>query len=435
MLDFNSMKHNYQYFYEQLKRRNFFLDIKKISKLENKRKKLQSDSESLQSEHKKLSQYILYKSKIYNNIDIFKNQLIASRNRLSVWKKKLKSIRDQMNFFLDQIPNIPSLDSPDGKNEKDNREVSLWGNIKKYNFSISNHIHIGQKIHGFDWKIASLISGSGYTVIKGKLAKLHRALGQFMLDIHIEKHGYQEVYVPNIVQEHCMYGTGQLPKFEKELFYVNTYHDDNKKINQKKYFLIPTAEVPLINLMQNKIILSKFLPIKYVSLSACFRAESAAYGKNKQGLIRNHQFEKVEIIQIVHPDKSEESFENLTKDAEHILKLLKLPYRKILLCTGDLGFSAKKTYDLEAWFPAQNCYREISSCSMIGDFQSRRIKARYRDEKKKKINFLHTLNGSGLAVGRTLAAILENFQCSDNKIIIPKVLRNPYMNGIKTLKF
>ncbi|WP_075431932.1 serine--tRNA ligase [Buchnera aphidicola] len=431
MLDFNFMKNNYQYFYEQLKRRNFILDIQKISILENKRKNLQNDCESLRSEHKKLSKYILYRSKLYNNIDIFKNQLIESRTILSLLKKKLNCIQNKINFFLSNIPNLPSLDTPDGKNEKNNQEISRWGHIKKYNFSIKNHINIGNKINGFNWQEAATISGSGYTVIKGALAKLHRALGQFMIDIHTEKHGYQEVYVPNIVKKSCMYGTGQLPKFEKELFYVSKI---TQNLNNTKRFLIPTAEVPLINLIKNKIILSELLPIKYVALSACFRAESATYGKNQQGLIRNHQFEKVEIIQIVHPEKSEESFEILTKHAEYILKLLKLPYRKVLLCTGDLGFSAQKTYDLEVWFPSQNCYREISSCSMIGDFQSRRIKARYQNKKTKKNNFLHTLNGSGLAVGRTLAAILENFQCSDGSVIIPKILRTPYMNGMKMLK-
>lgn len=433
MLDFNAMKNNYQYFQKQLKRRNFFLDVKKISDLEAKRKKLQSKSELLRSQHKKLSKYIVYKRKIYHNIDIFKNQLIVSRVALSLLKKKLQSIQKKINFFLIYIPNLPSLDSPNGENEKDNQTIYSWGNRKKYNFSIRNHIEIGNKLNGINWEIAASISGSGYTLLTGNIAKLHRALGQFMLDVHIYKHGYQEIYVPNIVKENCMYGTGQLPKFKEELFYVNTFNNDTEKQNNKKYFLIPTAEVPLINLIQNKIIASTLLPIKYVALSSCFRAESASYGKNKQGLIRNHQFEKVEIIQIVHPDKSEKSFETLTKHAEYILQKLELPYRKTLLCTGDLGFSSQKTYDLEVWFPSQNCYREISSCSMIGDFQSRRIKARYKNEKTKKNNFLHTINGSGLAVGRTLAAILENFQCSNGTVKIPKVLREKYMNGMNVL--
>lgn len=431
MLDFNLIKCNYQFFQKQLKRKNFLLNIDKIKNLEIKRKKLQINSELIQSEHKKLSKYVLYKSKIYNNIDVFKNQLIQSRSILSILKKKLILIKNKIHNFLINIPNLPAFDVPNGKDKKNNHEVILWGKKKKYNFPILNHNDIGKNICGFDWDIASSISGSRYALIKGNIAKLHRALGQFMLDVHTQKHGYKEIYVPFIVKEDCMYGTGQLPKFEEELFYVNTFKKNKSK---KKYFLIPTAEVPLINLMYKKIISSDKLPLKYVSLSTCFRAESNSYGKSLKGLIRNHQFEKVEIIQIVHPEKSVEAFEKLTQHAEYILQLLELPYRKMLLCTGELGFSAQKTYDLEVWFPSQNKYCEISSCSMIGDFQSRRIQARYKDIKTKKKKYLHTLNGSGLAIGRTLAAILENFQCSNGTITIPKILQNPYMNGLKVLK-
>ncbi|VFP79212.1 serine--tRNA ligase [Buchnera aphidicola] len=434
MLNFNKIKKNYSFFKKQLKKRNFLLDVSKLKELEKKRKKLQINSEIKISEHKRLSKHLLYRKSIYHEIDIFKNQLIYSRNFIDRLKKKLEKIKDKILKILSIIPNIPYKDIPVGIGDKNNKEICHWGKKKKYNFSIMNHIEIGNKLKGLDWKTASIISGSGYTIIKGSIAQLHRALGQFMLDVQTKLHGYEEVYVPYIVKEQSMYGTGQLPKFKKDLFHTYSMHNNHQKNKYNNLFLIPTSEVPLINLVQNKIILPNELPLKFTSLSSCFRSEVNTYGKNVKGLIRNHQFDKVEIIQIVHPKKSEETLEILTKHAEKILQLLKLPYRKILLCTGELGFSSQKTYDLEVWFPEQKLYREVSSCSLTGDFQSRRINARYKDYKKKKNCFLHTLNGSGLAVGRTLAAILENFQCSNGKIAIPKVLQYPYMDGIKFLK-
>ncbi|VAX76559.1 serine--tRNA ligase [Buchnera aphidicola] len=434
MLNFNDIKNNYSFFKKQLKKRNYLLDIKQFKKLEKKRKKLQINSENKISEHKRLSKHMIYRKQIYSEIDILKNQLIYSRNYISALKKKLDAVKKKIYTMLSFIPNIPHPHTPIGVGEKSNKIIYYWGEKRKYNFSVINHIDVGSRLQGFDWKSSAHISGSGYIIMKGSIAHLHRALGQFMLDIHTNLHGYQEVYVPVVVKKSCMYGTGQLPKFQKDLFHIYTPQNNDRKVEDSDLFLIPTSEVPLVNLVKNKIILSKLLPLKFTALSSCFRSESSTYGKNVRGLIRNRQFDKVEIIQIVHPSQSEETLEILTHHAEKILQLLKLPYRKILLCTSELGFSSQKTYDLEVWLPSEQLYREISSCSLIGDFQSRRINARYKDNSNKKNFFLHTLNGSGLAVGRTLAAILENYQYSDGRIKIPKVLRSPYMNGIKYLK-
>ncbi|VFP78194.1 Serine--tRNA ligase [Buchnera aphidicola (Cinara cuneomaculata)] len=431
MLNFNEIKNNYSFYQEQLKKRNFTLNADKLRKLEKKRKVLQINSETKISEHKRLSQHMIYRKKIYHNCDDFKNQLIYSRTCINFLKKKLEKIQNKIYKMLLVIPNIPHSNVPIGINGKNNQVVYYWGEKNKYNFSIMNHIEIGNKLQGFDWNASSKISGSGHVVMKGFIAQLHRALGQFMLDVQTKMHGYQEVYVPTIVRDTCMFGTGQLPKFKTDLFHAYTIHNNYKINKYNNLFLIPTSEVPLINLIKNKIISSKKLPLKFTALSNCFRAETNTYGKNVKGLIRNRQFDKVEIIQIVHPEKSEHTLEILTQHAEKILQLLQLPYRKILLCTGELGFSSQKTYDLEVWLPGLNTYLEVSSCSMVGEFQARRINARYRDNNNKKNFFVHTLNGSGLAVGRTLAAILENFQCSDGNIAIPKVLQYPYMNGMK----
>ncbi|VFP77783.1 serine--tRNA ligase [Buchnera aphidicola] len=433
MLNFNAIKNNYSFYQDLLKKKNYILDIDRLKNLEKKRKKLQIHSEKKTSEHKRMSQHLMYRKKLFNECDVFKNQIITSRLAIKNLKKKLEKIKKKIYKILIFVPNIPYHDVPIGTGEKNNKKIYSWGKKKKYNFSIIDHIEIGNKLQGFDWKTSSVISGSGYVIMKGPVAHLHRALGQFMLDVHTRIHGYKEVYVPHIVKDSCMFGTGQLPKFKSDLFHAYTLHEDYQKNRYEKLFLIPTSEVPLVNLVQNKIILFKELPLKFVALSSCFRAEKNTYGKNVKGLIRNRQFDKVEIVQIVHPLKSENTLEILTQHAEKILQLLQLPYRKILLCTGELGFSSQKTYDLEVWFPVQKIYREVSSCSMIGDFQARRINARYKDSSNKKNFFLHTLNGSGLAVGRILAAILENFQCSNGKISVPKVLQKPYMNGIKFL--
>ncbi|CUR53180.1 serine--tRNA ligase [Buchnera aphidicola] len=429
MLNYNILKKNYLHFQKTLKNKNFFLDIQTLKKLEHNRKKYQILSEQLQNHRKKLSKYLIYYQNLYVNYNFIKNTLLFLKSESILIKKKLKNIQLKIYNFLIYIPNIPHIDTPIGKISKNNKEIYKWGKQKKFNFSIKDHVTLGQKLKGLDWNLSSVISGTGFVIMRGSIALLHRALGQFMLDIHTKMHGYIETYVPNLVNQKSVFGTGQLPKFENELFC--TYFINKKK--QKKYFLIPTSEVPLTNLIRDTIINEDLLPLKLTALSSCFRAENLAYGKNNRGLIRNYQFEKVEIIQIVKPQYSNTALDLLTQHAEKILKLLKLPYRKILLCTGELGFSAQKTYDLEVWFPSQNMYREISSCSLMGDFQTRRMNSRYYDNKMKKNVFLHTLNGSGLAVGRTLAAILENYQCSDGRIQIPKILQNPYMNGMTFL--
>ncbi|MBZ2279022.1 serine--tRNA ligase, partial [Buchnera aphidicola] len=299
-----------------------------------------------------------------------------------------------------------------------------WGEKRKYNFSPKDHIEIGKKYHQLDWRASAKISGSRFVVMKNDMALLHRALGQFMLDLHTQKHGYIETYVPYLVNNSSLYGTGQLPKFSDDLFYI-----DNR--NKDSYILIPTAEVPLTNLVAHQIIDAKKLPMMFTAHTPCFRSEASSYGRDSKGLIRLHQFDKVELVQIVKPENSMTALENLTFHAEKVLQLLELPYRKVLLCTGELGFSSTKTYDLEVWFPSQNKYREVSSCSNMGDFQSRRMNARYRINSEKKTQFLHTLNGSGLAIGRTLAAILENYQCSDGRVKVPEILQKKYMQGLK----
>lgn len=431
MIDLNALKENPIFFEKQLKRKNFNLNINIIIKLEENKKKIQSQYENLQFYRKKVKNRIIFKKKIYKNILFFKNQLIELKINSNELKYKLKEIKKKIIKVLSRIPNIPDVSIPNGINDKDNCEIYQWGKKRIYNFKIRDHVYLGNYLNGFDWKSSSLISGSGFPILKNNLAKLYRILGQFMLDVHTQIHGYKEINVPFLVNEKCMYGTGQIPVFKNDLF--STYIIDQKK-KKKIYFLIPTAEVPLINLLREKIVKENDLPIKLTSLSSCFRAEKFSYGQQTRGLIRNYQFEKVEIVQIVKPKESKSALEEITNHAEKILKLLKLPYRKVSLCSGSLGFSSKKTYDLEVWFPSSNSYREVSSCSMIGDFQSRRTMTKYKDSISKKNIFVHTLNGSGLAVGRTLAAILENYQYFDKTIKIPKILRSYYKNNVKFLK-
>ncbi|CAL4321308.1 Serine--tRNA ligase [Buchnera aphidicola (Periphyllus testudinaceus)] len=413
----------------QLLNKGFKLNVEKFKNLEKKRKKIQIKTENLRFTQKSISK-IIGKSK---NIELKKKKYLKKNIKLSKkinkYKKKFLKIKQKIYNFSINIPNILFKDVPLGDSELHNKIIYKWGKNKKKNFFVRNHMELGASINGFDWDTASVITGSNFTIMKGNLAKLYRALGQFMLDLHINLHKYQEIYVPYIVNQKSMYGTGQYPKFNSDLFYINSYKNN---IN-KNYFLIPTAEVPLTNLVQNKIFKEKDLPQMFVANTPCFRSESTSYGKNFKGLIRLHQFDKVELVQIVHPKKSNKVLEKITLHAEKVLKLLKLPYRKILLCSGETNFSSSKTYDLEVWFPSQNSYREISSCSNMLDFQSRRIKSRYFDSIKKRNIYVHTLNGSGLAIGRTLAAILENYQLENKKIKIPKILRKKYMNGLKFL--
>ena len=326
-----------------------------------------------------------------------------------------------MDDLLQGVPNIPGSDVPDGLGEDENVEIRIWGEPKSFEFDVSDHVDLGDALQQMDFEAAAKLTGSRFVVLKGSLARLHRALIQFMLDIHTEQHEYNETYVPYLVNRSSLFGTGQLPKFEEDQFCMT--EDD--------FFLIPTAEVPLTNLYRSEIVDVEQLPIKMVAHTPCFRREAGSYGRDTRGMIRQHQFEKVELVQLVHPDHSQEALEELTGHAERILQLLKLPYRVIALCKGDLGFSANKTYDLEVWLPSQDCYREISSCSSFDTFQARRMQARFKAEGEKP-RLLHTINGSGLAVGRTLVAILENNQTDTGEIVVPEVLRS-YMGGCEKI--
>ncbi|MFT6758282.1 MAG: seryl-tRNA synthetase [Chitinophagales bacterium] len=332
-----------------------------------------------------------------------------------------RCVQQELDDFLMAVPNIPLAAVPEGKNEDDNVEVALWGKPRKLKFEAKDHVDIGGELALLDFDVAAKITGARFTVMKGSLARLHRALIQYMLDVHTQHHGYEEVNVPYIVNTESLKGTGQLPKFEEDLF---------KLEGDQGYYLIPTAEVPITNLMRDEI--AAELPIRYAAHTPCFRSEAGSYGRDTRGMIRQHQFEKVELVQFVKPEYSEQALIDLTGHAEAILQGLDLPYRKVMLCGGDLGFSAQQTFDLEVWLPGQDKYREISSCSSFGDYQARRMKARWRNPATNKTEYLHTLNGSGLAVGRTLVAVLENYQNADGSVSIPRVLQ-PYMNEAKTL--
>ena len=325
------------------------------------------------------------------------------------------------------IPNLPDDEVPFGKGESENVEVSRTGTPRKFDFPIKDHVELGERIDGLDFSAGTKLAGARFVVMKGQLAKLHRALAQFMLDLHTNTHGYLETYVPYLVNQKTLFGTGQMPKFADDLFHTQPITEARDSSN---YALIPTAEVPLTNLISGDIIDESCLPLKMTAHTPCFRSEAGSYGKDTRGLIRMHQFDKVELVQIVKPEDSMAALEQLTGHAEKVLQLLDLPYRKVILCTGDMGFGSAKTYDLEVWLPAQHCYREISSCSNMSDFQARRMQARYRSASDRNTRLVHTINGSGLAVGRTLVAVLENYQQSDGRIGIPAVLA-PYMDGAK----
>ena len=348
---------------------------------------------------------------------------------------RLNALQVQIQDFLLGIPNLPDDSVPAGKTADENKEIKVWGKPTHFEFTPKDHVDLGTPI-GLDFDSATKISGARFVVLKGNAAKLHRALAQFMLDIHTVQHGYQEIYAPYIVNADSMRGTGQLPKFEADLFKVprkmGGEHPDDGGERIENFYLIPTAEVPVTNLVRNEIINADHLPLKYVAHTPCFRSEAGSYGRDVRGMIRQHQFDKVELVHISKPENSMQALEELTAHAEKILELLELPYRRMLLCTGDMGFGSAKTYDLEVWIPSQNAYREISSCSNMGDFQARRMQARYKVGQNKP-ELLHTLNGSGLAVGRTGVAILENFQQADGSIKIPKALQ-PYMGGLEVIR-
>ncbi|MBT3530067.1 MAG: serine--tRNA ligase [Gammaproteobacteria bacterium] len=409
---------------KQLLVKKFELDVARMENLDQQRKTLQLETESLQNERNLRSKMIGKAKAAGEDISEILQSVDSMKAELETKKEQLHLVQEEITSYLMGVPNVPDDDVPEGNDEASNKEVLRWGEVKNYDFEIKDHAELGEALEqGLDFETAAKLTGSRFVVMHGNAAKLHRALIQFMLDTHTLEHGYTEVNVPYIVNSQSLLGTGQLPKFEEDLYKLRGDHD---------LYLIPTAEVPVTNLVRDQIIDADRLPLKYASHTPCFRSEAGSYGKDTKGMIRQHQFEKVELVQIVRPEDSNKVLEELTAHAEKILQLLELPYRKVILCGGDLGFAASKTYDLEVWLPSQDTYREISSCSCFTDYQARRMHARWRNPDSGKPELVHTVNGSGLAIGRTLVAIFENGQQEDGSIRIPKVLV-PYMNGLELL--
>ncbi|RXK34552.1 serine--tRNA ligase [Arsenophonus endosymbiont of Bemisia tabaci Asia II 3] len=427
MLDPNLLRNELDVVAEKLARRGFILDVNMLRKLEQERKDLQIKTESLQAERNSRSKTIGAAKVSGEDAEALRKQVNQLGEALDSAKSKLTQIQDDIRNIALSLPNLPDDNVPDGNDETDNVEISRWGEPRQYDFTIKDHVALGELTDGLDFSTAVKITGSRFVVMKGQIARLHRALAQFMLDLHTEQHGYTETYVPYLVNHATLYGTGQLPKFSEDLFHTKPLEE---QASNRQYALIPTAEVPVTNLVRDEILAAESLPLRLTAHTPCFRSEAGSYGRDTRGLIRMHQFDKVELVQIVEPEKSMAALEELTGHAEKVLQLFKLPYRKIVLCTGDMGFAACKTYDLEVWLPAQNIYREISSCSNTWDFQARRMQARFRHIEDKKPQLVHTLNGSGLAVGRTLVAVMENYQQADGRIEVPEVLR-PYMKGLE----
>ena len=455
MLDVQLLRSELQAVARRLADRGYVFPVDEFAKLEAARKAVQTETQELQAERNQVStQVAQFKAKGEDA-----SQLIAKVNaqadRRKALEQELVAIQVRLNDFLLGVPNVPHVSVPAGKSSEDNPEVRRIGTPRSFAFPVKDHVDVGTRL-GLDFDAATKISGARFVLMKGAIARLHRALTQFMLDIHTRDHDYTEIYSPYIVNDVSMRGTGQLPKFESDLFQVSfgaipgkraatdvfvnkppvpdgSLPDDvEMKLEERYWYLIPTAEVPVTNIVRNEIVALKELPLKFVCHTPCFRSEAGSYGKDTRGMIRQHQFDKVELVQIAHPQKSYELLEQLTGHAEVVLKKLELPYRVVTLCTGDMGFAAAKTYDIEVWLPGQQAYREISSCSNFEAFQARRMQARFRNEKG-KTEFVHTLNGSGLAVGRTLVAVLENYQNADGSVTVPAALR-PYMGGMTALK-
>ena len=422
MLDPHLLRNHLAEVAKSLEKRGYQLDTSTIETLESDRKTLQVATQELQQERNQRSKEIGKIKAQGGDTRPLLDEVGNLGDRLKEHETRLNEIQEQLNDLLMGIPNLPHESVPEGTGEDDNKEIRVWGKQPTFEFEPKDHVDLGEKLGLLDFEAATRISASRFVVLSGAVARLHRALIQFMLDVHIKDHGYEEVNVPYLVNADSMRGTGQLPKFEEDLF----------AIPEQGFYLIPTAEVPVTNLARDQILDAETMPKKYVCHTPCFRSEAGSYGKDTRGMIRQHQFEKVELVQLVKPDDSYAVLEELTGHAEKILQLLELPYRVVALCGGDLGFSAAKTYDLEVWMPGQQRYREISSCSNFEDFQARRMKARWRNPDTGKPELLHTLNGSGLAVGRTLIAIMENFQQADAKIEVPSVLRE-YMDGLSTI--
>ncbi|HEX5514088.1 MAG TPA: serine--tRNA ligase [Gammaproteobacteria bacterium] len=418
MLDSRRLRSNLAEVAAALSRRGYQLDTERYTALEERRKALQVETQELQNERNARSKAIGQAKARGEDIEPMRARVSEIGARLDQVAKALEEVQSELDAFLLDVPNTPHESVPDGRDENDNVEVRRWGQPPSFDFKPLDHVALGA-MHGMDFEAASKVAGSRFVVLKGELAQLHRALIQFMLDLHTSEHGYQEVYVPYLVNADSMRGTGQLPKFEQDLFAVK---------GEPGFYLIPTAEVPVTNLARDEIIDAKDMPQRLVCHTPCFRSEAGSYGKDVRGMIRQHQFEKVELVQMVKPSESYQALEALTGHAETVLQRLQLPYRVVALCAGDMGFSAAKTYDIEVWLPGQERYREISSCSNFEDFQARRMQARWRNPETGKPELLHTLNGSGLAVGRCLVALLENNQEADGRIRLPEALR-PYMGG------
>jgi seryl-tRNA synthetase len=431
MLDIKAVRQDPETVAAALNKRGYAFDIAAFSALDARRKQADIDSQNLLAERKSASKKIgqlvgqgipVAEAKAQVNETL---QNIASQiNELT---EQAKQAQSELEELMLSVPNVPAPEVPAGASEDDNVEVARWGTPREFEFSVKDHVELGEGIGQLDADTGSKITGSRFTVMYGELARVHRALIQFMLDLHTRDHGYQEIYVPYIVNRDSLRGTGQLPKFEEDLFRLE---------GEQGYYLIPTAEVPVTNVARDRIFENAELGdagVRFACHSPCFRSEAGSYGRDTRGMIRQHQFEKVEMVQLVRPEQSDEALEQLTGHAESVLRALELPYRKVILCGGDIGFSARKTYDLEVWLPGQDAYREISSCSNFGDYQARRMQARWRNPATGKPELLHTLNGSGLAVGRTLVAILENYQQADGSVTVPQALR-PYMGGVTELR-
>lgn len=428
MLDIQTLRNDLAGVAARLATRGYQLDAAKFEQLEAERKTIQTRTQELQAKRNASSKQIGQAKARGEDVTAIMAEVASLGDELKQLEAKLPQVLQDMDAFLSVIPNTPHETVPQGKSEEDNVEVRRVGTIPQFDFEVKDHVSVGEGLGGLDFETATKISGARFSLLKGPLARMHRALAQFMLDTHTEQHGYTETYVPYLVNAESMRGTGQLPKFEEDLFKVPRQMGEG----EENFYLIPTAEVPVTNMVRDQIVPLEQMPLKYVAHTPCFRSEAGSYGRDTRGLIRQHQFEKVELVQMVQPEDSYAALEQLLGHAETILQKLGLPYRVVKLCTGDMGFSSATTYDIEVWLPAQNTYREISSCSNFEAFQARRMQARFRNGAG-KTELLHTLNGSGLAVGRTLVAILENYQQADGSVVVPEVLR-PYMGGMDVLK-
>ncbi|MDO6442438.1 serine--tRNA ligase [Marinobacter sp. 2_MG-2023] len=424
MLDPKLVRNQTEEIARRLAIKNFAFDVAAFEQLEERRRGLQVRTETLQGEQNKKSKSIGKAKAAGEDIQPLLDEVESLKSSRSEAEEELRKLQEELNGFLAGLPNLPDEGVPSGDSEDDNVEIRTWGTPRKFDFEPKDHVALGESLGGLDFETATRLAHSRFAVMRSQVARLHRALAQFMLNLHTGEHGYSETYVPYLVNAETLYGTGQLPKFEEDLFKIDGDHP---------LYLIPTAEVPVTNLVADSILDAADLPLKMVCHTPCFRSEAGSYGRDTRGMIRQHQFDKVELVQVVRPEDSDAALEALSGHAEKVLQLLELPYRVVALCGGDMGFSAAKTYDFEVWLPGQNKYREISSCSNTRDFQARRMGARWRNPETGKPEPVHTLNGSGLAVGRALVAVMENYQQEDGSIIVPEVLK-PYMGGVERIQ-